>query len=100
VNFDDFTANAQSYNPLLAMFSGVHDVQVVASANGSGGAANVFVQSATLDGVRIPRMALEVFIEKFVNPKYPNIRLNGQYKLPVRIETVQIGDRRGTVTQK
>jgi hypothetical protein len=100
VNFDDFTAKVHSYNPLLAIFSGVHDVEVVASANGSGGTANVYVQSATLDGVRVPRMVLELFIQKFVNPKYPSIRLDGQYKLPVRIDTVKIGDRRGTVAQK
>jgi hypothetical protein len=100
VNFDDLTANAHSYNPLLAIFRGVHDVQVVATANGSSGSANVFVQSVTLDGVRVPRMALDLFIQKFVNPKYPSIALDGTYKLPVRLDKVMIADRRGTVTQR
>jgi hypothetical protein len=100
VDFDQLTANRRSYNPLLAVFSGVHDVQVVAVASGKDRIANVFVRSATLDGVSVPRIALEMFIRKFVNPKYPNISLDGEYKLPVRIDTVTIGDRRGTVTQK
>jgi hypothetical protein len=100
VDFDQLTANRRSYNPLLAVFSGVHDVQVVAVASGKDRIANVFVRSVTLDGVSVPRMALDMFVRRFVNPKYPNISLDGEYKLPVRIDTVSIGDRRGTVTQR
>jgi hypothetical protein len=100
VDFDELTANARSKNPLLAIFSGTHDVQVLATAEGSGGTVNVSVKSVAIDGVGIPRMALEMFIERFVNPKFPSVRLDGDYKLPVRIDTVQIGNRNGTVTQK
>jgi hypothetical protein len=100
VDFDELTANKRGYNPLLAIFSGVHDVQVVASASGRAGTASVYVRSVTLDGVSVPRMALEMFIRRFVNPKYPSVSLDGEYHLPVRIDTVVIGDRRGTVTQK
>lgn len=100
VDFDALTASKSGYNPLLAIFTGVHDVQVVATASGSAGIADVYVRSVTLDGVNVPRMALEMFIRRFVNPKYPNIGLDGEYHLPVRIDTVTIGDRRGTVTQK
>ncbi|MCU1285731.1 MAG: hypothetical protein JWO13_2081 [Acidobacteriales bacterium] len=100
VDFDELTAKARSNNPLLAIFSGTHDVQVVATADGSEGTAHVSVKSVALDGVGIPRMALEMFIERFVNPKFPTVRLDGDYKLPVRIDTVQIGHRTGTVTQK
>jgi hypothetical protein len=100
VDFDQLTANRRSYNPLLAVFSGVHNVQVVAIASGKQGVANVYVRSVTLDGVSVPRMALELFIHRFVNPKYPSISLDGEYKLPVRIDTVAIGDHRGTVMQR
>jgi hypothetical protein len=100
VDFDELTANKRGYNPLLAIFTGVHDVQVVATANGRAGTASVYVRSVTLDGVSVPRMALEVFIHKFVNPKYPSVSLDGEYHLPVRIDSVIIGDRRGTVAQK
>ena len=34
VDFDEITAKARSRNPLLAIFSGTHDVQVVAEASG------------------------------------------------------------------
>jgi len=100
VDFDEITAKARSHNPLLAIFSGTHDVQVVADAISEGGMTHVIVRSVVLDGVSIPHMALEMFIERWVNPKYPSIRLDGEYKLPARIDTVAIRARQGVVTQK
>ena len=43
VDFDQLTANARSSNPLLAIFSGVHDVKVKAHGEGSGGVARAHV---------------------------------------------------------
>ena len=100
IDFDEITASARSRHPLLAIFSGTHDIQVVADASGAGGMTHVNVRSVMLDGVSIPRMALEMFIEKWVNPKYPTIKLDGDYKLPAKIDIVTIDERRGVVTQK
>lgn len=100
VDFDEITAKARSHNPLLAIFSGTHDVEVVADATGSAGMTHVIVRSVSLDGVSIPHMALELFIEKWINPKYPSIKLDGEYKLPARIDTVKVLEHLGVVTQK
>jgi hypothetical protein len=100
VDFDEITASRQSSNPLLAIFSGVHDVEVTASATASNGVAHVRVDSAVLDGINIPRRVLEMFIERWVQPKYPNIALENDYKMPVRIESVLIQERKATVTQR
>ncbi len=100
VDFDEITAKSRSRNPLLSLFSGTHDVQVTCDASGSGGMTHVNVRSVMLDGVSIPRMALEMFVEKWVNPKYPSIQLDGDYKLPARMDTITIEERRGIVTQK
>lgn len=100
VDFDEITASSRSRHPLLAIFSGTHDVQVVAEAEGSGGMTRVRVRSVSLDGVSIPHMALEMFIERWVNPKYPSIKMDGEYKLPARLDTVRIEARQGIVTQK
>ena len=43
VDFDQLTANARSSNPLLSIFSGVHDVKVKARGEGSGGVARAHV---------------------------------------------------------
>jgi 3-deoxy-D-manno-octulosonic acid (KDO) 8-phosphate synthase len=100
VDFDEITASSRSRHPLLAIFSGTHDVQVVADATGSNGMTRVNVQSVSLDGVSIPHMALEMFIERWVNPKYPSVKLDGEYKLPAHLDTVRIESRQGVVTQK
>ena len=100
VDFEEITKEHHSWNPLLALFSGVHDAEVVAHAKGKDGRAQVYVDSVNIDGMNVPRVALELFIEKFVNRKFPNVRLDGQYKLPAKLDTVTIGERESTVTQK
>ena len=100
VDFDEITASSRSRHPLLSIFSGTHDVEVVADASGAHGMTHVNVRSVSLDGISIPHMALEMFIERWVNPKYPTVRLDGEYKLPARLDTVKIEERRGVVTQK
>lgn len=100
VDFDKLTANARKDHPLLYIFGGVHDATVVAEGSGSGGRAHVKIDSLQIDGVDVPRRAMELFIERFVNPKYPNVRLEGDYAMPKRIDIAVLGDAEGTVTQK
>ena len=100
IDFEEIMKERHSWNPLLALFSGVHDADVVAYAQGLGGRVQVRVDSVALDGVKVPRMALEMFIEKFVQPKYPAVRLDGDYKLPARLDTVKIAEHQATVTQR
>lgn len=100
VDFDQITASRRSGNPLLAIFSGVHDVHVVANAEGSGGQGRVEIQSADIDGTTIPRMALEFFLSHYVTPKYPDVGMTSTFKLPYRIDTATVGQGTLTLTQK
>ena len=100
VDFEEITKERHSWNPLLSLFSGVHDAEVAAHAEGSAGRVQVYIDSVMLDGVKVPRVALEMFIEKFVQPKYPTIRLDGDYKLPARLDTVHVSNHESSVTQK
>jgi hypothetical protein len=100
VDFDQIRAGRSSSNPLLSLFSGVHDVVIVARARGAGGQGLVQVDSVSLDGVEIPRFALQLFVEKYLQPKYPNIGLDSRFALPARIDTATIGLHRLTVVQK
>jgi hypothetical protein len=100
VDFDQFRSGIGSYNPLLSVFTGVHDVLVAAHAHGSGGQAYIEVDSVSLDGVEIPRFALQLFVEKFVQPRYPGIGLSSRFGLPDRIDTATIASHRLTVVQK
>jgi hypothetical protein len=100
VDFDQLKAGRRSSNPLLSMFTGIHDVVVVAHAHGAGGQGFVNVDSVSLDNVDIPRFVLQMFVEKYLHPKYPNIGLDSRFALPDRIDTAPVGTHKLTVTQK
>jgi hypothetical protein len=100
IDFDQLKAGQSSYNPLLSMFSGVHDVIVVAHAYGKSGEGFVHADSVSLDNVQIPRFALQLFVEKYLQPKYPNIGLDSRFALPARIDKATVGRHTLTLTQK
>ena len=72
----------------------------MAHAHGAARQGYVHVDSVSLDGVEVPRFVLQLFVEKYLQPKYPNIGLNSQFKLPVKIDTATVGQQKLTVTQK
>jgi hypothetical protein len=100
VDFDQLKAGQNSSNPLLSVFSGVHDVLVVAQARGVGHTGYVEVQSVSLDDVEIPRFVLQVFVQKYLQPKYPNIGMNSKFALPAKVDTATVGQSKLTITQK
>jgi hypothetical protein len=100
VDFDQIRAGSHSSNPLLSIFSGIHDVVVSAHVHGAGGQGYVNVDSVSLDGVEIPRFALEMFVEKYLQPKYPEVGLDSTFILPDRIDTAKVGLHKLTITQK
>lgn len=98
VDFDKLTAH--SSNPLLSLFSGVHQVVVHAHGDASGGTARAHIDSVSLDGSEIPRFLLEMFVQRMLQPKYPQASLDPTFKLPERIDLVTLGEHKATVTQK
>jgi hypothetical protein len=100
VDFDEIRSGQRSSNPLLAIFSGRHDARVEGDAAGSGGQGKVHVRAVSIDGIDVPRMALEFFVAKYITPKYPNIGLDSEFKLPNRIDLATVGYHKLTVTQK
>jgi hypothetical protein len=100
VDFDEIRGNQRSANPLLAIFSGRHDVRLDADAAGSGGQGKVHVRNVSIDGVDVPAIALEYFVQKYVTPKYPNVGIDSQFQLPARIDLATVGYHKLTVTQK
>lgn len=100
VNFDEITAGKRAANPLLALFTGVHDVHAESHANGSGGRARVHVDSVALDGITVPRVALQYFVDHYIKPKHPNLGLDSVFQMPDRIDIAVVGLHKLTVTQK
>jgi hypothetical protein len=100
VDFDEIRSGQHSSNPLLSIFTGKHDVRIDGDAAGSGGQGKVHVRAVSIDGFDVPRMALEFFVQKYITPKYPNVGLDSQFKLPNRIDLAHVGYHKLTVTQK
>lgn len=100
VDFDEVTAGRYSGNPFLAMFRGTHEVEATAHAHAAGGIGQVHIDTISLDGVEIPRMALEYFIDKYLKPKHPEIGIDSTFHLAYRIDTATVGARQLAITQK
>jgi hypothetical protein len=100
VDFDEIRAGQNSFNPMLSIFSGQHDVRVEADASGSGREGRVHVREVTIDGITVPKMALEYFVSKYITPKYPNVGIDSQFQLPNKIDLATVGYHKVTVTQK
>ncbi|MGC2698195.1 MAG: hypothetical protein WA738_20590 [Candidatus Angelobacter sp.] len=100
VDFDEIRAGQSYSNPMLSVFSGQHDVRVEADAAAGGGQGKVHVRDVSIDGITVPRMALEYFVSKYIAPKYPNIGLDSKFQLPDRVDTATVGYHKLTMTQK
>jgi hypothetical protein len=99
VDFDKFEEQRNSGNPWLSIFTGTHDVVGRAHAHGSQGKAFVDVDSVSLDNVEIPRFVLQLFVDKYLRPRYPAAGLNSEFALPAGIDTAVVGSHRLTLTQ-
>jgi hypothetical protein len=100
VDFDQVKAGKNSYNPLLSVFSGVHDAIVTAHAYGAREQGVVQVDSVSLDGVEIPSFVLELFVQKYLKPRYPNLGMDSRFALPAHVDSATVGLHKVTVTQK
>lgn len=100
VDFDAVKEGKHNLNPLLSVFSGVHEVQVTATASAENGQGQVNIQSVSIDGVGVPHLALELFVNKYIKPKYPNVGLENRFQMPDRIDTATVGNDYALVTQR
>ena len=100
VDFDKVREGARSSNPLLSIFSGVHAVLVETHAYGRDGMGYVHVDAVSLDGIEVPQFVLRLFVEKYIEPRYPEIGIDSRFKLPDRIDKAVVGQHQVTLVQK
>jgi hypothetical protein len=100
VDFDEIRGGQRSANPLLSLFSGRHDVRLQADAAGSGGQGKVHVRRVSIDGIDVPQIALQYFVEKYITPKYPNVGIDSTFQMPNKIDVATVNYHKLTLTQK
>jgi len=101
VDFDMVTGGAGGgINPLMRLFSGTHDVEVNANAVGVRGEGRVHINSVAIDGINVPKAALEYFVDKYIKPKYPELGIDSTFDMPGRVDSAVVGDHKVTIIQK
>ena len=100
VNFDEVRAGSHSMNPLLSIFSGLHNVVAVAHGEAAHGEARIHIDSVSLDGVEVPNFALALFAQKFIQPKHPELGIDSHFTLPERIDNAAVGAHVLTLQQR
>lgn len=100
VDFEEIMRGHNKSNPLYDLFSGSHDIHVVAEAAGMNGVASIKVQTVELDNVAVPQWALEFFVQRYITPRYPNVGMTSTFKMPLRIQTATVGTGKVTLEQK
>ena len=100
VDFEALMQGKGSTNPLLSLFSGGHDVHIITQASGSAGVGTIRVQSAYLDGIEVPQIALQFFAQHYVTPRYPHVGVTSTFKLPLRIDSAVVEAGRVELIQK
>jgi hypothetical protein len=100
VDFDKLRAGTRNPNPFLSFFSVVHDVVVTAMGRGFGVQGQVQVDKVWFDGSEIPRFLVQMFVEKYLAPKYPGVGMTSKFVLPSRIDNAIVGKHVLTVVQK
>lgn len=100
VDFDRIREGTHSSNPLLSIFSGIHDVVVVAHAHGEQGRGHVHVDSVSIDDMEVPHFVLQLFVDRFLTPKYPDLGIDSQFAMADRIDSATVGKNQLTIIQK
>ena len=100
VDFDEVKQGQHNLNPLLSVFSGVHEVEVTATASAQNGEGHVTIQSVSIDDVGVPHLALEMFVKKYITPKYPGVGLENTFEMPDRIDAATVGNDTALLTQR
>jgi hypothetical protein len=100
VDFEPILQGHNPNNPLYGLFSGQHEIHVVAQAAGINGVATLQVQTVEMDGNEVPRWALEFFVQRYVTPRYPNVGMTSSFKMPLWIDGATIETGKVRLTQK
>jgi hypothetical protein len=100
VDFEEIMRGRNKNNPLYDLFSGSHDIHVVADGTGANGIASIKVQTVELDNVAVPQWALEFFVQRYITPKYPNVGMTSTFKMPLRIQTATVDAGKVILEQK
>ena len=64
------------------------------------GTGTITVQKVELDNIEIPQLVLQLFVDRYLKSKYPNVGLTSTFKLPLRIDSAAVETGKVALVQK
>ena len=84
-------SKSNNVNPLIArLIEGERPLRVAIRVESSNGRATVFLTHVELSGVAVDGSILDFLIKHFVQPRYPDIKINEPFDLDFNIERIEI----------
>jgi hypothetical protein len=78
-------------NPLISrLIEGERPLRIAIRVDSSNGRATVFLTHVELSGVAVDGSILEFLIKHFVQPRYPDIKINEPFDLDYNIDRIEI----------
>jgi hypothetical protein len=84
-------SKSNSLNPLIArLIDGERPLRIAIRVDSSNGKCTVFLTHVELSGVAIDGSVLDFLIKHFVQPRYPDIKINEPFDLDFNMERIEI----------
>jgi hypothetical protein len=84
-------SKSNSVNPLIArLIEGERPLRVAIRVESSNGRCTVFLTHVELSGVAVDGSILDFLIKHFVQPRYPDIKINEPFDLDFNIDRIEI----------
>ena len=72
------------------LFWGVHTLSVEGSFSAIDGVGQFTLESVALDGFALPQTLVDLLIQTFLKPRFPDLALDSPFLLPYSIDRVQV----------
>ena len=83
--------NSPTNNPMIdLLISGTHRLFVKGKLSARGGMGKFSLEQAKVDGIPVPIVLIETLVDKYVKPKYPDVRLDEPFVMPWGIEDLTV----------
>jgi hypothetical protein len=91
VDFDKAMAARQPLGGMADyLFWGLHTLAVEGGFSAVDGVGRFDLESVALDGYTLPQKLVDLLIETFLKPRYPNLALDRPFLLPYSIDRVEV----------
>ena len=85
-------------NPMIDMLvSGTHTFTLRGKLAATEGMGKFSLDQARVDGIPVPIVFIETLVDRYVKPKYPEVKLDEPFKMPWGIEGLTITNGKATI---